>query len=578
VQILLKTPCSGFVSLPRVLIACLLLALAPPALATEDVQTVLIEIFEAAKKLQTPDLVDGIPDYSAKAVETQKDRLAELRNRLDALDSKNRSRSEQVDFLLVRSELDKLEYGLYVYRATSRSPNFYLSAISSFGLSSGPTLSTLGRLVMQPAPFDKPRAREIIEHMRNIPRILQQARQNLTEPTPEMSRWALLALADARNSSKEFANGLARVFPGEQQAELHDVAESMGESLESYRAWIESELPNMTPTAPIGGDMYDWILSRIWLLPYDTEDILEFGEKEYARYVSFTALEEARNAEIPWPESAPTTENYAMRTEADELLIRDFLVKKDVLTVPEFVGSYRRTLMPDYIQAFDLWAGLSGYSLAGHVAVKYSVPENHPYTQTYWEKIMRIDASTNIFHDGIPGHHFQGVVSSMHPSKIRARRIDRFKSEGWSTYWEEAAIQLGFYDDRPRSRELLYNFLRLRALRVIVDVKMATGQMTVAEATTALMSIPMDERIASEEAGDFFAAPTGGIVYLIGKLQIEELLSERRISLGDDFDLRAFHDDVVSAAWVPLELTRWEMTGNGERVRKMLDDKSSMPR
>jgi len=190
---------------------------------------------------------------------------------------------------------------------------------------------------------------------------------------------------------------------------------------------------------------------------------------------------------------------------------------------------------------------------------------------------MRVDASTNIFHDGIPGHHLQGVVSARHPSPIRAQHRDRFKSEGWSTYWEEAAVQLGFYDDRPRSRELIDNFLRLRALRVIVDVKMALGEMSTEEAVTALMGVPMDRRIASEEADDFFAAPTGGIVYLIGKMQIERLLAERRQQRGHEFDLRQFHDDLVAAAWVPIELTRWEMTGTGENVRRMIDDRSPMP-
>jgi uncharacterized protein (DUF885 family) len=92
------------------------------------------------------------------------------------------------------------------------------------------------------------------------------------------------------------------------------------------------------------------------------------------------------------------------------------------------------------------------------------------------------------------------------------------------------------------------------------------------------MTVPMDQRIASEEAGDFFAAPTGGIVYQIGKSQIENLLSERRISLGEKFSLRAFHDDLVSAAWVPVELTRWEMTGQGDRVHRMLEDHAPMPR
>ena len=135
-----------------------------------------------------------------------------------------------------------------------------------------------------------------------------------------------------------------------------------------------------------------------------------------------------------------------------------------------------------------------------------------------------------------------------------------------------------FYDKRPRSRELIYNFLRLRALRVIVDVKMALGQMTVDEAVDALMAVPMDRRIASEEADDFFAAPTGGTVYLIGKAQIKRLLAERRLQLGADFNLRQFHDDLVSAAWVPIELTRWEMTERGENVRRMLHDDSAMPR
>jgi hypothetical protein len=414
--------------------------------------------------------------------------------------------------------------------------------------------------------------------MQNVPRILEQAKHNLTEPNQEMSRWALLALANARESSDRFAAGLVPHFPPAHTRELTESASAMGDALENYRRWIESRLPQMKRASPIGRPLYDWILRRIWLLPYDADDLLQFGEQEYSRYLAFTALEEARNRSIPWPEGAETTNVYAANTASEEKLIRQFLSQKGVLTIPEYVGPYRRTIMPDYIQAFELWAGLSDYSTPGNGTVKYSVPEDHAYVNSYWESKMRIDPSTNIFHDGIPGHHFQGIVSSRHPSPIRANRIDRVKSEGWSTYWEEAAIQLGFYDQRPHSRELIYNFLRLRALRVIVDVKMALGEMSVEEATAALMKVPMDRRIASEEASDFFAAPTGGIVYQIGKTQIEQLLGERRKDLGADFDLRAFHDAVVSAAWVPLELTRWEMTGRGERVLRMLADDAPMPR
>jgi glucose/arabinose dehydrogenase len=538
----------------------------------------LVEIFEAARALRQPPVVDGIPDYTAAAVDAQRRALASLRARFDRLDPGAWPVRDRVDYLLVRSDLDALDYGLNIYRATSRSPNFYISSISSFGMSSGATLSRLGQLVRQPPPFDRARAREILDHMAKIPRILEQAKRNLTEPTQEMSRWTLPALADAAASSRNFATGLAAHFPAREARELPAAAAKMGAAFADYRQWIEQRLPNMAHAQPVGRELYDWILRRIWLLPFDAEDIRRMGEQEYGRYLSFTAFEESRNRGLPPATRARTTADYATATQSDEQKVRSFLQSRDALTIPDFVGPYRRTLMPSYIQAFSLWAGLAGYSGPGNSSVKYAVPEDHPFAGTYWEAVMRIDPSTNIFHDGIPGHHFQGLVSSRHPSPIRAKRIDRFNSEGWATYWEETALQLGFYDERPRSRELLYNFLRLRALRVIVDVQMALGEMSAQEGAAALMSVPMDARTASEEADDFFAAPTGGAVYQIGKMQIERLLGERQRQLGAQFNLRQFHDDVVNAAWVPLELTRWEMIGESASAQRMLADRSPMPR
>ena len=538
----------------------------------------LTRIFLAAQDLRQPVIVEGIPDFSTAAVEGQKAELGKLRARLDGLDPAHWPMPDKVDYLIVRSELDMLDYGFHVYRATSRNPAFYLSSISSFGMLSGAVLSGLGRLVQQPPPFPQARAARILAHMRSIPAILEQAKRNLTEPTREMARWALRDLADAGVGSQAFADGLRAHFPAELAGELDAAAAEMEAALESYRQWIGNRLPDMAGARPIGRETYDWILRRIWLLPFDAEDVLRLGEQEFARYLALTSFEESRNRGLPPLRGTKTTAEYAARTEAEAESIRSFLQEKRALDIPDYVGPYRRTRMPPYIQAFSLWAALSGYQAPGNGVVKYSVPEDHPYTGTYWESIMRIDPSTNIFHDGIPGHHLQGIVSGRHPSPIRSGRRDRFKSEGWSTYWEETAMQLGYYDRRPRSRELIYNFLRLRAMRVIVDVKMALGEMNVDEAVAALMTIPLDERIASEEALDFLAAPTGGIVYLIGKLQIERLLAERRQQLGAGFELGGFHNDLVAAAWAPIELTRWEMTGNGENVQRMLDDRSPMPR
>ena len=130
-------------------------------------------IFLAAQDLRQPVIVDGIPDFSPAAVEGQKAELRTLRARFDGLDPSGWSRAEKVDYLIVRSELDMLDYGFHVYRATSRNPAFYLSSVSSFGMLSGAVLSGLGRLVQQPPPFSQARAQRILAHMRSIPAILE---------------------------------------------------------------------------------------------------------------------------------------------------------------------------------------------------------------------------------------------------------------------------------------------------------------------------------------------------------------------------------------------------------------------
>src|ERR1700733_10739834 len=75
-------------------------------------------------------------------------------------------------------------------------------------------------------------------------------------------------------------------------------------------------------------------------------------------------------------------------------------------------------------------------------------------------------------------------------------------------------LDAGLYDDNSRSREIIYNFARLRALRVEVDVKLALGQFTIAQAAEYLArTVPMDRRTAEGEAADFATAPGLGIAY-----------------------------------------------------------------
>jgi uncharacterized protein (DUF885 family) len=129
-------------------------------------------------------------------------------------------------------------------------------------------------------------------------------------------------------------------------------------------------------------------------------------------------------------------------------------------------------------------------------------------------------------------------------------------------------LQAGFFDDDPHTRETLYSFMRLRALRVEVDVKLALGDFTLQQAADYLeRTVPMDKATALDEAATFASIPGAAISYQIGKIQITQLLADARRRQGSDFSLLKFNDFVWNNGNVPLALQRWEL----------LDDASAVP-
>ena len=152
--------------------------------------------------------------------------------------------------------------------------------------------------------------------------------------------------------------------------------------------------------------------------------------------------------------------------------------------------------------------------------------------------------------------------------------MDGVRAEGWATYLEEAMIQAGFFEDRPRTRELIYIFGIFRAARVPADVWLQTNQMTVEEAVAYWRELTpyLDEDVARVDAEISLRRPPGyGLGYQIGALQMQQLLADRRRQLGDDFSLREFHDDFLAHGRLPLALIRWEMTGLDDEVSQLWD-------
>jgi uncharacterized protein (DUF885 family) len=129
-------------------------------------------------------------------------------------------------------------------------------------------------------------------------------------------------------------------------------------------------------------------------------------------------------------------------------------------------------------------------------------------------------------------------------------------------------LQAGLFDDSPRTREIIYNFMRLRALRVEVDVKLALGMFSMKQAADYLVQhVPMDQKTAEQEAALFATTPGQAISYQIGKNQILQFLADAKMAQGDKFNLRTFDDFLWKNGNVPIALLRWEYLGNDDDIR-----------
>jgi uncharacterized protein (DUF885 family) len=166
------------------------------------------------------------------------------------------------------------------------------------------------------------------------------------------------------------------------------------------------------------------------------------------------------------------------------------------------------------------------------------------------------DPRAGIIHEGV--HYQQLALSWRHPRPVRRHYYDSTANEGIAFYNEELVLAAGLFDDAPATREIVYNFMRLRALRVVVDVQLALGEIDIAGAARLLeTAVPMDRQTALEEAAFFAASPGQAMTYQVGKTQILGLLADA--SRRGGFTLRAFHDRLWLEGNVPLALQRWEL-------------------
>jgi uncharacterized protein (DUF885 family) len=494
----------------------------------------------------------GTRDWSRASIDKQQKDLAEFEARWKKLDPAQWAVRQQVDYHLIGSALARVRWELDINPGWKRDPNFYIAQ----------TLTAVVEALTVPGPYDAAHSREILTRIENIPSILQQGAENLDKPPAPFATVAIQALENIRPHLHRMATALVKSTTLKEE-ELNGATDRAADALERFREKLREMLPSLPNETAPGRDAYVFFLKNVALMPYSPEDLLAMGRQEWNRAVAFETFEKNRDKDVPALKTADNIVNWIKEAAEKELQIRKFLEDRGILTVPDWVQHYTLRAMPEYLRTLQGFGEMDDFTSPLRLnenCIRY-LTEPSGKLGYFWQATAE-DPRPITVHEGIPGHYFQLCLSWKHEDPIRRHYYDSGANEGIGFYAEEMMLQAGLFDDSPHTREIIYNFMRLRALRVEVDVKLALGEFTLDQATKYLQEkVPMDSDTARQEAIAFSTGPGQAITYQIGKLQIMKFLAEARMQQGDKFNLRTFHDFVWKNGNVPIALQQWEYLG-----------------
>lgn len=332
-------------------------------------------------------------------------------------------------------------------------------------------------------------------------------------------------------------------------------------------AWLEEDLVNVSDVAegawslPNGEEYYNTRLATMTTLALTASEIHQLGITEVAR---IQVEMELIKRQVGFEGSLQDFFNF-MRTDeqfyfpntnqgrADYLALADELLAEMYTKLPDFFGILPKAgLQVKRVEAFRETAGGAAHYARG------TRDGSRPGTFYVHLADMRATAVNRLenlsYHEGVPGHHMQISIQQelQDIPRFRANRGYTAYTEGWGLYAEFLGKEMGGYND-PYA-----DFGRLsgeiwRAVRLVVDTGIHAQRWTQDQAVEyALQNSPRPELSVRSEVRRYFNNPGQATAYKIGMLKIQEVRATAEAALGENFDIKAFHDAVLGSGPLPL--------------------------
>ena len=284
-------------------------------------------------------------------------------------------------------------------------------------------------------------------------------------------------------------------------------------------------------------------------------DIHDIGLKEVARitaemtklaqgqgYKDLASFREAVNNDPKWKPSSEQQilDDYKKYIHQMEPKLPELfgLLPKSPVTV-EPIPDFAKAAATHYVQ------GTPDGKRPGRVVVAVSNPT----------KRTLVDDEAIAYHEGVPGHHLQISIAQTLEGlpKFRLHGFLSAYAEGWALYSEVLGKEIGFYQD-PVSDYGRLNSEMLRAVRLVVDTGIHDKNWSRQQVIDYMHANDINDALAQTETDRYIAWPGQALAYKMGQLTILKLRDEAKTQLGEKFDLKAFHDEILNGGAMPLDL------------------------
>ena len=522
---------------------------------------------------------DGeLDDLSATGRQKSLDFSKKILGELDALDVATLSRENQVDAAILRNQLQYDIWTAETLQSWAWDPQVYNNVAGG---------AIYGLMAREFAPLPE-RLKSATARMQKIPALLAQARENLDPArvpkvhaeTVAKQNAGILSIVDT------FITPNLKDLPEADRAQAQAAIDGLKTAVAEHQAWLDKTLvPNAKGDFRIGQALYDQKLQFALLSSLSRADIKQRAEGELKRVreemygIARTVLKDKPGAPaLPETPSADEQQKaieaalelaYAERPARDKVVpdaeaalaqATEFVRKHDLVTLPD--APVEIIEMPEFQRGVAVAYCDSPGPLDKHLKTFYAVsPIPEEWSQEQVDSFLREYNSRMIhllsIHEGTPGHYLEGWHSAKFPSTLRAVLRSGMFAEGWAVYTEKMMADAGYLDNDPLFRLVQMKFYLRTIANAILDQGVQVDGWTREQAMDLMVRQTFQQE--REASGKWTRAQLTSAqlpTYFVGVQEHFDMRKAAEAKQGAQFNLKAYHDQVLSYGAPPVRFVR----------------------